>query len=482
MGRSKRVALDDAQTAAALADEAAIASLSKKLEKDSKSRKKLRKEYEQDMGEGFADLLDGLDGLSDRLSGDPVGEKRPRTRDQSAEALMDERLIQSLEKKLGKRSKGRLDKEWDGDMGEGFAAFIDEVDDITSRLDQGNSRSALSQRCNDGRDGAHQSDSQKEDDDDDDDDVDDDDDDDDDDHYNDSNSDSDSDSGSSSDDDSQNNDSGRESRSSGNVSNDSDNDNRSENEKDAKDSDHAFYTPATGEDIYGRTAVRETTSATKAYVPPHLRNKQAAAKEGGTAADSTLKGALNRLSDQNVTPILRLVKSSGLPNSTLVATFGEALRSLGKVAPDSSVYQNGGFAFILACVCAGLTWNTVTVTVAEDAWKSIMNSCNDESQESSVIASGVNGISVLNAFFQLGHLSPAFVVGVAKQIVAEKDKVDKRLTLLNFLLDVAGLKLSRDLGEDDRKIRDLVEENVKDMKAVAGKCESFAFLFFYLSF
>ena len=234
MGRSKRVALDDAQTAAALADEAAIASLSKKLEKDSKSRKKLRKEYEQDMGEGFADLLDGLDGLSDRLSGDPVGEKQPRTRDQSAEALMDERLIQSLEKKLGKRSKGRLDKEWDGDMGEGFAAFIDEVDDITSRLDQGNSRSALSQRCNDGRDGAHQSDSQKEDDDDDDDDVDDDDDDDDDDHYNDSNSDSDSDSGSSSDDDSQNNDSGRESRSSGNVSNDSDNDNRSENEKDAK--------------------------------------------------------------------------------------------------------------------------------------------------------------------------------------------------------------------------------------------------------
>ncbi|GMI36700.1 hypothetical protein TrRE_jg11007 [Triparma retinervis] len=438
----------------AQADEELIMSLSKKLEKDEKSKKKTRREFDSDMGEGFNDFLDDLDELEDRLGGeyddeeedegdnygnsngkryeddsdddsddeeaeeeDEPAMKEPSHYNPSAPSFdsaagQDDLLIKRLSKRLSKGSgRSKLQKEWGDEMGEGFADFMDELDELGGRLGVED----------DGLDEGSDGDS----------------------------SDGDDSDGDSSDGD------------------DSDGDDSTTLPPPVDSSD--TYAPTPGEDIYGRpTPSSQPTSKPGAYVPPHLRKKLKAASSIEGSVDSGLKGTLNRLSEKNVTPVLRSVRSSTLPNSTILATFKSALTSLNKIAPDSNVRQNAGFTFIISCVSAGTSWSKVAVVLAEDAYKAVIAAGGREEEG----PAGVNAAATLAGYFIMGHLSAAFVIGLCEHLVGgggEGRTAGNKLVVLNFILDATGRKLARDMGEDERRVRDRVEETVRRMEVVEGK-------------
>jgi len=442
--------------AAAVADDDLIASLSKKLAKDDKTSKKLKREYEKELGSGFGDFLDDLDAMEERLGVDDdkfdddeqddsdgssssdsysegddieddlvdfndVDDDGPDNDDDDANpsqygassshydmgAEDDDFIIKKLSKKLAKGSgKGKLKKEWGEEMGEGFADFMDELDGLGDRLGVPEDEPEAS--------------------------------------GDDSDSDSDGDGGY--------------------ASSDSGADDFPP--VDSKDT----YAPTPGEDIYGRIAPSSApTSAPGAYVPPHLRKKMQAAKSKGGEVDSRLKGTLNRLSEKNIIPIIRTVKSSPLPNWTVLATFRSSLSNLNKIGKDSDVRQNTGFAFIISCVSAGAQWANVGVVLAEEAYKEVIKASGTSVESSD----GVNAVAVLSAYFLLGHLSSQLIIGMADHIASKYDaktgNANNILVILNFMLDAMGLKLARDFGEDERSVRDLVEDKVDVIVAGAGK-------------
>ncbi|GMI03506.1 hypothetical protein TrLO_g6359 [Triparma laevis f. longispina] len=414
------------------ADDEIIASLGAKLSK--KGDKKLRKEYGEEMGEDFMDFLEGLEGIEERLGlkeeeEEEEEERRPKKKKEKKKKKKkgmfevdgnegDDEIIASLGAKLAKKGDKKLRKEYGEEMGEDFMDFLDDLDELEGRLGGEDEESDEDEDKDEVESGSDIGDSDEDEDEDGDEDGDDNDD----------------------------------------SEEDEDSEDSSSPLDDPPSSLHT-YTPTAGEDIYGRPTVQTAPTTTAKYVPPHLRNK---ASTLTTPTSIILTSSLNKLSSSNLRQTLISLTSSGIPHTSILSTFLTTLKTYDNIPPTSSIYQNIKFIHLLSLLSSFL-WNSLGVNILEVNFKVIFN-CKVLNGEI------INNLTSIATFYIMKKISTKFLLDFLLLILNDDRRgVLETITCLNYILDVCGIKISKELGEDDTKIIQDIERIVKGLKMEEGR-------------
>ena len=430
----------DEETAAALRrDDEEIALLEQNLglNKSSKDKKKLHKEYAklEGYGDDFGDFLDGLDGMLEKIAGDEYEEHE-------GEEFLDDMYNDSESDESDNevsRARKLLRKELQVDM----SASDDESDSGEEMVPM--------------KDG-----------DDDDDDNDDDDDDD-------ENS-----SDEEGDDEIQNEEESKEASSEDESSDEDDSDD--ESEEDIRDHDEKdTYRPVTGQDLYGNTIDTKNKDGQepKKYIPPHLRKKQSQEenkpgqsiileddndperKEKLRLLQRLLNNNLNRLADNTLESVAKSISTIYTSNEYSVRDTNECFwKNIKTACVVEHMVRSGLIPIYIACVSGVHFQAGDAVQLGSDVvertvlalWDELNKYRNSKSStEPYMNKEASNYMLILCYLYNYGIVHCTIMYDLVRQFIKEFTELDVELLLL--ILSHCGHQLRSD---DPTALKDIV--------------------------